>query len=100
MSEENKNNLDFKIKRLKKASGIIGILGLLVLSLVFLFDLSYPNILFSILATISLALIFLSAGMYIAIWFMDISLAYKRKQYFSVAFLFLLALIFIFCKFF
>lgn len=89
MNHEHNNHFDLKIEKLRKVSAITGVIGLILLAFIFIFDLSYPNILFSLLAALSLALIFLSAGMYIATWMMEIGLAFQRKQYLLVAFLIL-----------
>lgn len=95
MNEDNNNNLDSKIEKIRKISAILGIIGLFLILSVLLFDLSYPNILFSIILTLALALVFLSAGMYIATWVMDVHLAYKRKQFVLLAFLILGAIIYV-----
>jgi hypothetical protein len=89
MKEDNNDKLDLRIKKIRKISGILGGIGLLLMALVLIFDLRYPNILFSIILTPAIALVFISAGMYIASWIMDMHLAYKRKQYISLALLIL-----------
>lgn len=66
MNDDSNNKLDLKIEKLRKVSAIIGIIGLFLLLAIIIFDIFYPNILFSIIGTLSLALIFISAGIYIA----------------------------------
>lgn len=61
---------------------------------VILFDLSYPNPLFSILLMLGLPLVLVSSGMFIAAWVMDVRLAYKRKQFVLLAVLILGAILF------
>ena len=95
MNKQNQNE-DLKIEKIKKTSGIIGAVGIAIMLSVILFDLSYPYILFSVLLTLSIALIFISAGMYLATWIMEAHLAYKRKQYLLLALIILAGLIFIF----
>lgn len=99
MKEDNNDKLDLRIKKIRKISGILGGMGLLLMALVLIFDLRYPNILFSIILTPAIALVFISAGMYIASWIMDMHLAYKRKQYISLALLILSGIVFIFWYF-
>ena len=95
MNEDNNNKLDLKIKKIRKISAILGTIGLLLILSVLIFDLSYPNIFFSIILTLALALVFVSAGMYIATWVMDVYLAYKRKQFVLLAFLILGTIIYV-----
>lgn len=65
MEENDNNNWDLKIDKLRKISAIIGIVELVQLLFIFILNLSYPNILLSLLGIISLALIFiLSEPMY------------------------------------
>ncbi len=96
MNEDNNNKLDLKIEKLRKISAIIGIIGILLLLMIYIFDLSYPDLLFSLIVTISLALVFISAGIYIATWVMDMHLAYKRKQYIQLLLLILAGIVFVF----
>lgn len=96
MKENNNYKFDAKIEKLRKISGIIGAIGIFLIFTIILFDLSYPNILFSIVVTISLALVFISACIYIATWVIDVHLVYKRKQYILLVFLILSGIVFVF----
>lgn len=80
--------------RLEKESAAAGGAGLLLILCVILFDLSYPNPLFSILLMLGLPLVLVSSGMFIAAWVMDVRLAYKRKQFVLLAVLILGAILF------
>ncbi len=93
MKKENRNK--YKIEKIRRIAVVITVIALFLLLLIFIFNLSYPNIWFSILATGALTLIFLSAGLYIATWLMEINSAYKNKKYILVILLILLA--FLFC---
>ncbi|MDO5755621.1 MAG: hypothetical protein Q4P28_05250, partial [Tissierellia bacterium] len=69
MKEDN-NEFDLKIKKISKLAAILAIIGLLLMLSIFLFDIKYPNILFPIILTPAIALVFISAGLYIASWIM------------------------------
>lgn len=93
MKKENRNK--YKIEKIRRIAVVITVIALFLFLLIFIFNLSYPNICFSILATGALALIFLSAGLHIATWLMEINSAYKNKKYILVILFILLA--FLFC---
>ncbi len=95
MDEEQNRKSDLKIRKIRKAATILGIIALGIILCVLLFNLSYPNIWFSVLLTIAIPLAFISAGMFIATWIMDVRLAYKRKEFIFLAILIAGALVYI-----
>lgn len=89
------NKKDMKTQNIKKISAILGVVGILLILFIIISNLSYPNILYSIFTTIALVLLFISAGLQIATWIMELNLAYKRKQYLSILILILTGIFFI-----
>ncbi|EHR31938.1 hypothetical protein ACWOAQ_05350 [Helcococcus kunzii] len=89
------NNQDMKIQKIRKISSILGANGIILILIIIISNLSYPNILYSIFTTIAIALVFIAAGLAIATWIMEINLAYKRKQYLSILILILTGIFFI-----
>lgn len=81
MGKYDDKKADLKIQKLRKASVIIGAVGILILLCVILFDISYPNPLFSILLIIAIPPVFVSVGILPATRVMDVRPAYKRKEF-------------------
>lgn len=96
MHEDHNRSFDRKIKKLRKVSAVLGGVGVLLLLLILILDISYPDILFSIMGAISLALVFVSAGIYIAAWAMEMHSAYKKKEYLLLLLLFFVGIVFLF----
>lgn len=68
-------------KRINKISTIFAILGLVLLGIVILFNISYPNPLFSILITIGLGFVLISTVLYSIAWLLNIRSAVIKKEY-------------------